>query len=167
MEVPSDSQVLFVISPCASCGMENGNFSDCFNSQCITADGYERGLMSINRQMPGPPIHVCQGDLIVVDVINKMGGSSEAIHWHGFHQVETPWMDGVPFVTQCPIHFGNAFRYSFKATEAGTQFYHSHSGHHKVNGLNGGIVVRKPLKKDVNAKKYDQDLAEHLIGELY
>lgn len=31
--------------------------------------------MTINRQLPGPSIHVCQGDLVVVDVINMMGGT--------------------------------------------------------------------------------------------
>lgn len=120
--------------------------------------------MAINRQIPGPSIHVCQNDLIVVDVINMMGGTSATIHWHGFHQVKTPWMDGVPFITQCPIHFGSVFRYSFVATEAGTQFYHSHSGHHKVNGIYGGIVVRKQIDEDLSGSFYDQDLPEHLMG---
>lgn len=146
--------------------MKKGNFSECFNAQCITADGYERGVMAINRQIPGPSIHVCQNDIIVVDMINMMGGTSAAIHWHGFHQVKTPWMDGVPFITQCPVHFGNAFRYSFDATEAGTQFYHSHSGHHKVNGIYGGIVVKKPKEDDFSGRFYDHDLPEHLMGKI-
>lgn len=141
----------------------NGNVTDCFNDQCITADGVERGVMSINRQIPGPSIHVCMSDLIVVDVTNAMGGTSAAIHWHGFHQRKTPFMDGVPFITQCPIQFSTTFRYAFEATEAGTQFYHSHSGHHKVNGHYGGIVVRKNAKDDPNSDAYDEDLKEHLI----
>lgn len=53
--------------------------------------------MSINRKIPGPPIHVCQNDLTVVDVTNEMGGTSSTIHWHGIHQRETPYFDGVPF----------------------------------------------------------------------
>jgi FtsP/CotA-like multicopper oxidase with cupredoxin domain len=121
--------------------------------------------MSINRKIPGPSIHVCENDLIVVDLINMMGGTSATIHWHGFHQLDTPWMDGVPFITQCPIHFGSAFRYSFKATQAGTQFYHAHSGHHKVNGIYGGIVVRKPITEDLNSEFYDHDLPKHLMGK--
>lgn len=152
-----------IISACRNCGVVNGSLEDCFRSQCITADGFERGVMSINRQIPGPQIHVCKNDLIVVDIVNKMGGTSASIHWHGFHHRRTPWMDGVPFVTQCPIDAGNTFRYEFVATEAGTQFYHSHSGHHKVNGIYGGIVVRKPFSEDPNVNLYDQDLPEHLF----
>lgn len=68
-------------SACGSCGMTNGNFTDCNNDQCIPADGVERGLMSINREIPGPSTHVCQNDLIVVDVTNSMSGTSAAIHW--------------------------------------------------------------------------------------
>lgn len=64
----------------------------------------------------------------MVDVENQMQGTSSTIHWHGLHQYETPFMDGVPFITQCPIPFSTEFRYAFKATEPGTQFYHSHSG---------------------------------------
>lgn len=148
---------------CGSCGSPLGNVTDCFNEQCITADGVERGVMSINRKIPGPPIHVCKNDLIVVDVTNAMGGTSAAIHWHGFHQRQTPFYDGVPFITQCPIDFSTTFRYAFPATEPGTQFYHSHSGHHKVNGHYGGIVVRQDPGDDPNSHTYDHDLQDHLI----
>jgi FtsP/CotA-like multicopper oxidase with cupredoxin domain len=119
--------------------------------------------MSINRQIPGPSIHVCRNDLIVVDVENMMAGTSSTIHWHGFHHRESQWMDGVPFITQCPIDFATTFRYKFKAAEVGTQFFHSHSGHHKVNGLYGGIVVRRAESEDPNGSLYDHDLKEHLI----
>ena len=132
--------------------------------------------MSINRKIPGPSIHVCENDKIVVDVTNKMGGTGVAIHWHGFHQKKTPFYDGVPFITQCPIETGTTFRYDFLAENVGTQFYHSHSGHHKINGHYGGIVIRQPRLNNPNLKFYDFDLKEHLIvasdwmdnyGEMY
>lgn len=119
--------------------------------------------MSINRKIPGPPIHVCKDDFIVVDVTNAMGGTSAAIHWHGFHQRKTPHFDGVPFITQCPIDFSTTFRYAFHATEPGTQFYHSHTGHHKVNGHYGGIVVRQDPRDDPNSSAYEHDLKDHLM----
>lgn len=108
-------------------------------------------------------MHVCKGDFIVADVINMMGGSAAAIHWHGFHQRKTPHYDGVPFLTQCPIDFATTFRYAFRASEVGTQWYHSHAGHHKLNGEYGGIVVRENPKDDLNSKYYDVDAKEHLI----
>lgn len=50
------------------------------------------------------------------------------IHWHGQHQKLNPYMDGVPYVTQCPIASGSSFRYRFKAENSGTHFWHSHIG---------------------------------------
>jgi FtsP/CotA-like multicopper oxidase with cupredoxin domain len=71
---------------------------------------------------------VCKGDLIVVDVVNQLSSDTTSIHWHGVHQIGTPYMDGVPFVTQCPISPMTTFRYRFWAEYPGTHFYHSHSG---------------------------------------
>ncbi|XP_065081288.1 uncharacterized protein LOC135703864 [Ochlerotatus camptorhynchus] len=138
-----------------------GNRAHCFHPQCVTANGLERSIVAINRKMPGPPIFVCRGDTIVIDVTNAMEGMSATIHWHGFHQVESPWMDGVPMVTQCPIAPSTNFRYMFKAEEPGTQWYHSHSGLHMVNGHLGVAVVRNP--HDINIELYDHDLSEHVI----
>lgn len=137
--------------------------AECYHEECVTADGTVRGAMTINRQIPGPPIHVCHGDMIVVDVTNKMAGTSTTIHWHGFHQRKTPFYDGVPFLTQCPINFANTFRYSFWANEPGTHFYHSHSGHHKTNGIYGGIAVRKNPDEDPHGIEYNYDLKEHMM----
>uniref|UniRef100_A0A182J835 Uncharacterized protein n=1 Tax=Anopheles atroparvus TaxID=41427 RepID=A0A182J835_ANOAO len=146
---------------CRNCA--RGNRTDCYHPACITADGVERGVMSINRRIPGPPISVCRGDLLVIDIVNKMAGTAATIHWHGLHQRATPHMDGVPYITQCPIGFGNTFRYAYHATEAGTQFYHSHSGHHKVNGHYGALVVREPRQDDPNGDLYHYDTPAHVI----
>uniref|UniRef100_A0A182NBB3 Uncharacterized protein n=1 Tax=Anopheles dirus TaxID=7168 RepID=A0A182NBB3_9DIPT len=146
---------------CRDCA--RGNHADCYHPACITADGFERGVMSLNRRIPGPTISVCHNDLIVVDVTNAMGGTAATIHWHGLHQRATPHMDGVPFITQCPIAFGDTFRYAFLATEPGTQFYHSHSGHHKVNGHYGALIVREPIDADPNGERYHYDTPAHVI----
>lgn len=146
---------------CKACAW--GNHRDCYHHSCLTADGVERGVMSINRQIPGPPIQVCKDDLIVVDMTNAMGGTATTMHWHGLHQRDTPYMDGVPFVTQCPIEFSSTFRYAFWATEPGTQFYHSHAGHHKVNGHYGAMIIRQPEVNDPNSHLYDFDFPDHTI----
>ncbi|XP_035795872.1 laccase-2-like [Anopheles albimanus] len=146
-------------SSCWNCS--RGVRSHCFHPQCVTTDGTERGILTINRQLPGPMVHVCKHDTVVVDVENHLEGAGSTIHWHGFHQHATPWMDGVPMVTQCPIPQGTTFRYRFEAVEAGTQFYHSHAGFQKANGHYGMIVVRNPA--DLNQAQYDHDLSEHRI----
>lgn len=54
--------------------------------------------MTVNHEMPGPSINVCKDDRIIVDVTNNMAGEEVTMHWHGLHQNDTPWFDGVPMV---------------------------------------------------------------------
>ncbi|XP_063243590.1 uncharacterized protein LOC134542927 [Bacillus rossius redtenbacheri] len=142
------------------------NVSDCFRPDCVPADGYSRPVVVVNRQMPGPTIEVCQGDYVVVDVENHMMEESTTIHWHGHHQRGTPYMDGVPYVTQCPIPPKSAFRYQYYATTSGTHFWHSHSGCQRADGAFGGFVVRVPKSWDPHTALYDRDLPEHLVQIL-
>ncbi|XP_046680734.1 laccase-5-like [Homalodisca vitripennis] len=139
------------------------NVTDCYNPGCVTADGFERCLLTTNRRLPGPSIQVCVGDRIIVDLVNMLKGKSTTIHWHGIRQKDYKFMDGVPFVTQCPIHHSETFRYNFIADAAGLHFYHSHEGLQKVDGLVGGLVVRRPRDEDPNGNEYDFDLPSHLI----
>lgn len=85
----------------------------------MTADGFQRGILTINFQLPGPSIVVCRDDIVIVDVRNVAEGLSTSIHFHGMRQIDTQWMDGVPYVTQCPIPYGSVFRYIFKADDGG------------------------------------------------
>lgn len=110
----------------------------------------------MNRQLPGPAIQVCLNDIVVVDVANHIDGASTAIHWHGITQKGTPFSDGVPFLTQCPVNSGNTFRYSFVARNPGTHFYHSHSGLQKADGIYGALIARTPDDFGFN-DLYDHD----------
>ncbi|XP_026329608.1 laccase-5 isoform X2 [Hyposmocoma kahamanoa] len=130
--------------------------------QCVLADGVERGILSVNRMLPGPSIQVCENDKVVIDVENHMEGMEVTIHWHGITQRGTQYYDGVPFVTQCPIQQGNTFRYQWKGN-AGTHFWHAHTGLQKLDGIYGSIVVRQPPSKDPNSHLYDYDLTTHVI----
>lgn len=98
-----------------------------------------------------------------MDVHNRMMGESTSIHWHGMHQRETPYMDGVPFVTQCPIPPHTVFRYSFTADHEGTHWWHSHIGMQRTDGAFGALIVRQPMKKIRYGRLYDYDLPEHVI----
>jgi hypothetical protein len=71
-----------------------------------------------------------RGDTIQVTVHNNITGPEDgtSLHWHGVLQKETPWMDGVPGVQQCPIPSGKSFTYTFSADLFGTGWYHSHFG---------------------------------------
>ncbi|XP_041379560.1 laccase-2-like [Gigantopelta aegis] len=116
----------------------------------ITADGWEepRLVLAVNGTIPGPPIDVYEGQTVIVHVKNLMTSATTSVHWHGLHQPGTPWMDGVGFITQCPIQPGQSFTYRFMATPRGTFWYHSHVGAQRSMGLYGAFVVRekKPLE---------------------
>lgn len=84
-----------------------------------------------------------------------------SIHWHGMHQRNSPFMDGVPHISQCPIPSGQNFRYNFNAENAGTHFWHSHLGLQRGDGVFGAMIVRNP--SDPLDKLYDFDMSEHTI----
>lgn len=42
------------------------------------------------------------GDIVQVKVSNYLQmGESLTIHWHGIHQINTPWMDGKIVILYC------------------------------------------------------------------
>lgn len=85
------------------------------------------------------------------------------VHWRGQPQNEAPFMDGVPFVTQCPISSYTTFQYKFRASAPGTHYWHAHSGFNRANGFFGALIVRQPDKLDPHKKLYDVDDKEHVI----
>lgn len=58
---------------------------------------------------------------VYVHVHNQLMTDSATIHWHGLtHRGSgitggkgTPWSDGAPYITQCPIPPGNSFTYRY------------------------------------------------------
>lgn len=64
----------------------------------------------------------------MVDVVNRLPGQSVTVHWRGQKQTESPYMDGVPMVTQCPISSYTTFQYKFRASQAGTHLWQAHTG---------------------------------------
>jgi FtsP/CotA-like multicopper oxidase with cupredoxin domain len=96
-----------------------------------------------------------EGDTLVVDVHNQMTNST-SIHWHGFHQNGTNFMDGTVGVTNCAIPPGESFRYEFTAEHLrGTYWYHAHFSTMRIDGLFGPLVVHSPKEKI--ALEYDRD----------
>ena len=130
----------------------------------IAPDGYEKDVLLINGQFPGPTIEANWGDIITVTVNNAITGPEEgtALHWHGLLQVGTPWEDGVPAVSQCPIASGKSLTYSFKADLYGTSWYHSHYSAQYAGGLIGPMIIYGPKSAD-----YDIDLGPVLLTDYY
>ena len=109
-----------------------------------TTDGYSfRPIITINNQFPGPTLIVPNNSIVLVDVYNRLSSETTSIHWHGMHQMNTPWMDGVEHITQCGIAPSSSFRYIFRANPPGTHWYHSHSGAQRTDGLFGALIVKE------------------------
>ncbi|KAK6176485.1 hypothetical protein SNE40_014765 [Patella caerulea] len=119
-----------------------------------TADGWEdpRLLIVVNGQFPGPALEVFEGQTIIVHVSNSLPSESLTIHWHGLPQNGSPWMDGVSFLTQCPIMPGQSFTYRFKATPRGTFWYHTHIGLMRSMGPYGPLIIRE--KKQLREEEF-------------
>ncbi|XP_033225671.1 laccase-1 [Belonocnema kinseyi] len=168
-EAPMECRYKFIVESyhtmskaCYNCPR---NMTDCYRPHCITADGVERPIVVVNRQMPGPSLEVCKGDRVIVDVTNMMSSESTTMHWHGQHHRTTPYMDGVPFITQCPILPGNTFRYHYEAATEGTHFWHSHIGFQRGDGILGSMIVRVPPEEDYHKDLYDEDTFQVIITD--
>ena len=71
-------------------------------------------------------------------MVNALDEES-SIHWHG---LLLPFqMDGVPGISFPGIPAGGRFTYEFSVVQAGTYWYHSHSGLQEQEGLYGPIVI--------------------------
>ncbi|XP_062606840.1 uncharacterized protein LOC134268595, partial [Saccostrea cucullata] len=112
----------------------------------ITADGNYKFMFAINNQFPAPTIVVYENQKVKVHIHNDLMNEAVTFHWHGMFQKETPWMDGVSMLTQCPILPGQTFTYEFFANPQGTHWYHSHHGAMRTSGL-AGVLIVLPLQK--------------------
>ena len=120
----------------------------------IQADGQYRTIIAINAQMPGPMIIAHENQTLNITVFNELKNAEGiSIHWHGIHQRGTPEADGVAYITQNPILPQHRFTYTFKASPAGTHWYHGHTGEQRSDGLYGAFIVKDTLPGNV----YDHD----------
>ncbi|KAL3421060.1 multicopper oxidase [Phlyctema vagabunda] len=128
----------------------------------LAPDGYERIVLAINGQYPGPTIIADWGDMLEITVINAMQDNGTSIHWHGIRQFHTNTEDGVPGITECPIAPGQSKTYRFQATQFGTTWYHSHFSGQYGEGVVGTIIINGPASSN-----YDVDLGTYTINDWY
>lgn len=126
----------------------------------LSPDGFSRDTVSAEGTFPGPLITGSMGDNFKLNVTDELTDAnmlqSTTIHWHGLFQAGTTEMDGVAFVSQCPIAPGNSFLYDFSVPgQAGTYWYHSHLATQYCDGLRGALVIYDP--NDPHASLYDVD----------
>lgn len=109
---------------------------------------------AINGTVPGPLLRFREGDDVTLRVTNTLDEDT-SIHWHG---ILLPFgMDGVPGVSFPGIKPGETFVYRYPVEQAGTYWYHSHSGLQEQTGVYGPIII-DPAEADPHP--YDR---EHVI----
>ena len=117
-------------------------------------DGRAGHAITVNGTVPAPLVRLKEGQQVRLSVTNNLDEDT-SIHWHG---LLLPFeMDGVPGVSFPGIKPGETFNYEFKVRQAGTYWYHSHSGLQEQMGHYGPIVI-DPAGED--PVKYDR---EHVI----
>jgi hypothetical protein len=146
--------------------------------QKIAPDGVIKNSLLINGQFPGPLIEANWGDWIEVKVTNALTDEGTSIHWHGILQMGTPWFDGVPSVSQCPIAPGQSLTYRFRADLYGTSWYHcklpgrlhwsyltgeAHYSAQYAGGAVGPMVIPGPVFNAI----YDVDLGPVMLSDWY
>ncbi|MEO0422986.1 MAG: copper resistance system multicopper oxidase, partial [Pseudomonadota bacterium] len=115
-------------------------------------DGRRGHAVLVNGQLPAPLLRWREGDEVTLRVTNALDEPT-SIHWHG---LLLPFqMDGVPGVSFPGIDPGETFTYRFPIRQAGTYWYHSHSGLQEQQGHYGPIVI-EPRGGD--AVDYDREL---------
>ena len=150
----------------ALCWAEQREFNLTIDEVSIdVAPGFSSKVFAFNGQVPGPLIHVMEGDDVTVHVTNNTT-LPHSIHWHGVNQTGSWKNDGVPGVTQEAIQPGESFTYKFKTDRPGTLWYHCHVNvweHVALRGMWGPLIV-DPKNPSELEKKVTKDVIIMLSG---
>ena len=132
----------FALAISASLPAMAGTYDLVIDRTAAQIDGQTRNVFSINGQIAGPTLRWKEGEEVTVNVTNRLKEDT-SLHWHG---ILLPfYMDGVPMVSFGGIKPGETFTYRFKVRQAGTYWYHSHSGGQEQAGMYAPIVI-EPAK---------------------
>ncbi|KAI1344677.1 laccase [Xylariaceae sp. FL0016] len=133
------------------------------NVTSFNPDGFSKRAMLINGTFPGPTIIGDWGDTFQITVHNDLPDNGTSIHWHGLRMMNDSISDGVNGVTECPIPGdGGSKTYTFRASQYGTSWYHSHYSSQYGEGVAGAIQINGPASAN-----YDIDLGPYVINDWY
>ena len=123
----------------------------------VNFTGEIRPAVTINGSLPAPLLRWKEGSTVVLRVRNALPagsihGPDTSIHWHGILLPAN--MDGVPGMSFDGIRPGESYLYRFQVRQAGTYWYHSHSGFQEQGGMYGPLVI-DPIEPEPFA--YDRD----------
>jgi len=103
--------------------------------------------ITVNGTIPGPLIRLREGQDLRLHVTNNLDEDS-SIHWHG---LLLPFQyDGVPGVSFPGIRPRETFTYEFPIRQAGTYWWHSHSGLQEQMGHYGPLIIEPAMDHDAH-----------------
>ena len=120
----------------------------------VNFTGAPRIALTINGSLPGPLLRWREGDTVTLRVANTLDEDT-SIHWHGILLPAN--MDGVPGLSFHGIRPGETYTYRFRVRQAGTYWYHSHSGFQEQRGVYGPLVIEP---REPEPFRYDR---EHVV----
>ncbi|TIX50269.1 copper resistance system multicopper oxidase [Alteraurantiacibacter aquimixticola] len=113
----------------------------------FSTGGRSGHAVTVNETVPGPLIRLREGQDVRLHVTNNLDEDS-SIHWHG---LLLPFQyDGVPGVSFPGIRPGETFTYEFPVRQAGTYWWHSHSGLQEQAGHYGPIIIEPAMDHDAH-----------------
>lgn len=123
----------------------------------VNFTGRTRPAITVNGSLPAPILRWREGSTVNLRVSNALPagsihGAQTSIHWHGVLLPAN--MDGVPGMSFNGIDRGQRYLYRFHVRQAGTYWYHSHSGFQEQDGLYGALII-DPIEPEPFA--YDRD----------
>jgi CopA family copper-resistance protein len=133
--------------------------------------GNPRVAFTVNGSIPAPTLHWNEGDTVTLRVANTLDEDT-SIHWHGILLPAN--MDGVPGLSFDGIRPGETYVYRFNVHQAGTYWYHSHSGFQEQRGVYGPLVIHtrapEPFTYDrehvVMLTDWTDERAERVLAKL-
>jgi len=116
--------------------------------------GAARRALTVNGTLPAPTLRWREGDTVTLRVANDFDEDT-SIHWHGILLPAN--MDGVPGLSFHGIRPGETYVYRFQVRQAGTYWYHSHSGFQEQRGVYGPLIIEP---RESEPFSYDR---EHVV----
>ena len=104
----------------------------------VNVTGSPQTAYTVNGSLPAPTLRWREGDRVSLRVANALSEDA-SVHWHGILLPAN--MDGVPGLSFHGIHPGASYRYEFDVRQAGTYWYHSHSGFQEQRGVYGALII--------------------------
>lgn len=111
---------------------------------------FRRNGVGYNGSQKPTVLRFKEGEEVTLNVTNRLREKT-SIHWHG---LILPFdQDGVPGISFDGIKPGETFTYNFPLIQAGTYWFHSHSGFQEPDGAFGAIVIEPKGGERVRANR--------------